>query len=91
MAQWRSRLFRSYRAAREDTLRDLLKCKACPPYKMEPFLRDMAPREHRADLPRYLTRIYKTNNKLRGPQSASELYRLIDRHLSTKFSVNFCG
>jgi hypothetical protein len=21
----------------------------------------------------------------------SELYRLIDRHLSTKFSVNFCG
>jgi hypothetical protein len=29
--------------------------------------------------------------KLRGPSSASELYRLIDRHLSTKFSVNFCG
>jgi hypothetical protein len=31
------------------------------------------------------------SNKLRGPWSASELYRLIDRHLSTKFSVNFCG
>jgi hypothetical protein len=29
-------------------------------------------------------------NKLRGPQSASELYRLSDRHLSTKFSANFC-
>jgi hypothetical protein len=27
----------------------------------------------------------------RGPQSASELYRLIDRHLSMKFSANFCG
>jgi hypothetical protein len=33
----------------------------------------------------------KQTNKLRGPWSASELYRLIDRHLSTKFSVNFCG
>jgi hypothetical protein len=32
-----------------------------------------------------------TNNKLRGPWSASELYLLIDRHLSTKFCVNFCG
>jgi hypothetical protein len=30
-------------------------------------------------------------NKLRGPQSASELYRLSDRHLSTKFRANFCG
>jgi hypothetical protein len=30
-------------------------------------------------------------NKLRGPSSASELYRLNDRHLSTKFSANFCG
>jgi hypothetical protein len=30
-------------------------------------------------------------NKLRGPQSASELYRLSERHLSTKFSANFCG
>jgi transcriptional regulator of NAD metabolism len=29
-------------------------------------------------------------NKLRGLQSASELYRLSDRHLSTKFSANFC-
>jgi hypothetical protein len=28
---------------------------------------------------------------LRGLQSASELYRLSDRHLSTKFSANFCG
>jgi hypothetical protein len=27
---------------------------------------------------------------LRGLQSASELYRLRDRHLSTKFSANFC-
>jgi hypothetical protein len=26
-----------------------------------------------------------------GPQSASELYRLGDRHLSTKFSGHFCG
>jgi hypothetical protein len=34
-------------------------------------------------------------NKLRGLQPARELYRLIDRHLSTKFSVNLwiegCG
>jgi hypothetical protein len=30
-------------------------------------------------------------NKLRGPWSASELYRQSDRHLSTKFSANFCG
>jgi hypothetical protein len=30
-------------------------------------------------------------NKLRGLQSASELYRLIDRHRSAKFSANFCG
>jgi hypothetical protein len=30
-------------------------------------------------------------NKLCGPQSASELYRLIDRGLSTKFCANFCG
>jgi hypothetical protein len=30
-------------------------------------------------------------NKLRGPQSPSEIYRLIDRHLSTNFSANFCG
>jgi hypothetical protein len=30
-------------------------------------------------------------NKLRGLQSASELYRLSDRHLSAKFSANFCG
>jgi hypothetical protein len=29
--------------------------------------------------------------RLRGPYSASELYRLSDRHLSTKFSANFCG
>jgi hypothetical protein len=27
--------------------------------------------------------------KLRGPWSASELYRLSDRHLTTKFSGNF--
>jgi hypothetical protein len=30
-------------------------------------------------------------NKLRGLESASELYRLSDRHLLTKFSANFCG
>jgi hypothetical protein len=30
-------------------------------------------------------------NKFRGPWSESELYRLIDRHLWTKFSANFCG
>jgi hypothetical protein len=29
--------------------------------------------------------------QLRGPYSASELYRLNDRHLSTKFNANFCG
>jgi hypothetical protein len=28
----------------------------------------------------------QNKNKLRGPYSASELYRLSDRHLSTKFS-----
>jgi hypothetical protein len=30
-------------------------------------------------------------NKLRSPESANELGRLSDRHLSTKFSVNSCG
>jgi hypothetical protein len=30
-------------------------------------------------------------SKLRGPKSASELYRLSDRHLSTKFSAKYCG
>jgi hypothetical protein len=39
----------------------------------------------------YSTLSYYKTNKLRGPKSASELYRLIDRHLSMKFSVNFCG
>jgi hypothetical protein len=29
------------------------------------------------------------NKKLRGLQSASELYRLNERHLLAKFSVNF--
>jgi phage FluMu protein gp41 len=29
--------------------------------------------------------------KLRGPFSTSEIYRLTDRHLSTKFSTNFYG
>jgi hypothetical protein len=33
---------------------------------------------------------HKTN-KLRGLQSASEIYRLSDRHLSAKCSANFCG
>jgi hypothetical protein len=37
-------------------------------------------------------RIGRTNKqKLRGPSAASELYRQSDRHLSTKFSVSFCG
>jgi hypothetical protein len=35
--------------------------------------------------------IYWIQNKLLGPYSASELCRLSDRHLSTKFSANFCG
>jgi hypothetical protein len=30
-------------------------------------------------------------NELRGPQSARELYRLSDRHMSAKFSAEFCG
>jgi hypothetical protein len=34
---------------------------------------------------------HNQTNKLRGPRSTSELYRLIDRYLSTKFSANFCG
>jgi hypothetical protein len=29
--------------------------------------------------------------KLRGLWSASEIYRLSDRHLLVKFSANFCG
>jgi hypothetical protein len=33
----------------------------------------------------------KIKNKPRGPYSASELYRLSNRHSSTKFSANFCG
>jgi hypothetical protein len=33
----------------------------------------------------------KQKNKLRGPQSESELYRLSDRRLSMKFSANFFG
>jgi hypothetical protein len=32
-----------------------------------------------------------TKNKLRSLYSASELYRLPDRHLLAKFSANFCG
>jgi hypothetical protein len=35
--------------------------------------------------------LQQKQNKLRGPQSASELYGLSDRHLSMKFSANFCG
>jgi hypothetical protein len=30
-------------------------------------------------------------NKLRDLKTASEPYRLIDRHRSVTFSVNFCG
>jgi hypothetical protein len=30
-------------------------------------------------------------NKPRGLKSSSELYRLSNRHLSVKFSANFCG
>jgi hypothetical protein len=42
-------------------------------------------------------KIYATNiankgsKKLRGPWSASELYRLSDRDLLAKFNANFCG
>jgi hypothetical protein len=34
------------------------------------------------------TKCIQTN---KTKQSASELYRLSDSHLSTKFSANFCG
>jgi hypothetical protein len=34
---------------------------------------------------------WQQTNKLRGLSSASELYRLGDRHLLAKFSANFCG
>jgi hypothetical protein len=33
----------------------------------------------------------KQKSKLRGIKSTSELYRLSDRHLLTKFDANFCG
>jgi hypothetical protein len=33
----------------------------------------------------------QTKNQLRGPLSASQLYRLSDRYLSVKFSANFYG
>jgi hypothetical protein len=39
----------------------------------------------------WLLAYMRTKNKLRGPLTASELYRLNDRHLSTKFSAKFCG
>jgi hypothetical protein len=35
--------------------------------------------------------INKNQNKLRGLQPASKLYRLNDRHLPVKFNANFCG
>jgi hypothetical protein len=35
--------------------------------------------------------IHLTYYLLRGLYSASELYRLINRHLLVKFSANFCG
>jgi hypothetical protein len=41
--------------------------------------------------PRYEFLPVSPSNKLRGLQFASELYRLSDRHLSAKFSANFCG
>jgi hypothetical protein len=40
--------------------------------------------------PYALTALFISNN-LRGPYSASELYRLSEGQLSTKFSANFCG
>jgi hypothetical protein len=43
---------------------------------------------HVTKLPGYKKR---NKNKLRGLQSASELYRLSDRHLLPEFSANFCG
>jgi hypothetical protein len=33
--------------------------------------------------------VAKQQNKLRGPKSASELYRLSDGHLSTEFMTTF--
>jgi hypothetical protein len=38
-----------------------------------------------------MLRLDQKTSKLRGLYSASELYRLSDRHLSAKFSANFCG
>jgi hypothetical protein len=35
--------------------------------------------------------LFSPINKFRDLQSASELYRLSDRHLLAKFSANFCG
>jgi hypothetical protein len=35
--------------------------------------------------------LFTNKKKLCGPLSASELYRLSERHLSTKFSANICG
>jgi hypothetical protein len=37
----------------------------------------------------WYTELTVMQNKLRGSWSASELYRLSDSHLSTKFSANF--
>jgi hypothetical protein len=41
----------------------------------------------------FLSPLYILNkqNKLRGLQPGSELYRLIDRHLLAKFIADFCG
>jgi hypothetical protein len=38
-----------------------------------------------------ITDIPEQTNKFRGLQSASELYRLSNRHLLAKFSADFCG
>jgi hypothetical protein len=35
--------------------------------------------------------LFATDYKHTQKNSASELYRLSDRHLSAKFSANFCG
>jgi hypothetical protein len=37
------------------------------------------------------TTIQYDQKKIRGLQSASELYRLSNRHFLAKFSANFCG
>jgi hypothetical protein len=43
------------------------------------------------NIPFFSTSTKQKTNKLRGPYSASELYRMSDCHLSAKFNANFWG